>query len=76
MEKINVVFQRWNPESKKLIHEYIPFDYEKELLEENFKAIERYEYCLRQFKKLSDEQRKKGIIYAGLEFDFSIGEVE
>lgn len=71
---IKVEYQAW--ENGVLIHRYVEFDREKALATGKTRAVARYDYVLAQFKKLSEEERKRGIIYGGLEYDFSLEEVE
>lgn len=71
---IKAEYQAW--EDGVLIHRYIDFDREKALAMGENKAVARYDYVLALFEKLSAEERKKGIIYGGLEYDFSLEEVE
>lgn len=71
---IKAEYQAWK--DGVLIHQYIEFDREKALTAGEINAVERYDYVLARFKKLSEEEQKKGIIYGGLEYDFSLEEVE
>lgn len=71
---IRAEYQAWN--DGVLIHRYTKFDREKEIAKGNERAVARYDYVLAQFMKLSADKRKKGIIFAGIEYDFSLEEVE
>lgn len=59
-----------------LVHQYKPFDREKALANGEYEAVSRYDYCVSRFMKLSKEERRKGLIYGGIEFDFSLEEVD
>lgn len=71
---IRAEYQAWN--DGVLVHQYMKFDREKEIAKGNERAVARYDYVLAQFMKLSANERKKGIIYGGIEYDFSLEEVE
>lgn len=71
---IEVRYQAWK--NGYLIHPYRPFDREKALKNGETAAVARYDYCLRDFMKLSEEERRYGLIYGGIEFDFSLEEVD
>ena len=71
---IRAEYQAWN--DGVLVHQYIMFDREKEIARGNERAVARYDYVLARFMKLSADERKKGIIYGGIEYDFSLEEVE
>lgn len=74
MAEIKAEYQKWN--DGVLVHGYIVFDREKAIATGQEDAVARYDYVLSQFKKLSEDQRKKGLIYGGLEYDFLLEEVE
>ena len=67
-------YQEWN--DGQLIHGYIEFDRTKAIVNGNEKAVSRYDYCLHQFMKINDKERKRGIIYGGIDFDFWLVEVD
>lgn len=71
---IKAEYQEWK--SGQLVHEYIVFDREKLIANGQKKVVERYDYVLSKFKKLSKEERKKGMIYGGVEYDFLLEEVD
>ena len=71
---IKAYYQKW--ENGILVHPYKPFNRETALISGENKAVERYDYCVSKFQKLSQEERKKGLIYGGIEIDFSLEEVE
>lgn len=71
---IKAEYQAWK--NGILIHEYKTFDREKALAEGQNKAVERYDYILNKFQKLSIEERKNGLIYGGTEYDFFFIEEE
>lgn len=68
---LKVQWQSWSDK----IPEYKEFNYNEVKESGEYKAIERYEDCLRRFNKLSDEIRKKGIIFGGIDYDFIFEEV-
>lgn len=74
MKMIVAEYQEWKDGI--LVHEYQPFSREKALANGEYKAVERYDYCVERFQRLSAEERKRGLIYGGLEFDFSLEEVD
>ena len=74
MAKIVAEYQKWNDGG--LVHRYVAFDREKAIARGEEKAVARYDYVLSQFKKLSREEREKGLIYGGSEYDFLLEEVE
>lgn len=57
-----------------MVHEYKPFDREKAMVED-IGAVERYELVVERFMTLPPEDRKKGLIYGGVVYDFSLEEV-
>jgi hypothetical protein len=65
---IKAKYQEWK--DGYLVHEYIKFDREQAIANGQEKAVARYDYCLHKFMKETEEQRKKGLIYGGIEFDF------
>ena len=71
---IKADYQAWN--DGVLVHRYKKFDREKALARGEDRAVARYDYVLARFMKLSADERKRGIIYGGLEYDFSLEEVE
>lgn len=71
---IKAEYQEWN--DGQLIHEYIEFDRKKAIANGQEKAVARYDYCLHQFMKLNDKERRRGLIYGGIDFDFWLKEVE
>lgn len=71
---IEARYQAWK--NGYLVHPYKPFDREKALKNGEYAAVARYDYCLKKFMKLSKEERKEGLIYGGVEFDFSLDEVD
>lgn len=71
---IRAEYQAWNDGI--LVHPYKTFDRAKALARGEERAVARYDYVLARFKKLSQDERKRGIIYGGIEYDFSLEEVE
>ncbi len=69
---IKAEYQKW--ENGILVHEYKPFDREKALIEDS-RAADRYDYVLKRFMKETPQNRKKGLIYGGVEYDFDLQEV-
>jgi hypothetical protein len=70
---IEAKYQAWN--DGVLVHPYKTFDREKALIMGEDRAVARYDDVLALFMKLSADKRKKGIIYGGAEYDFSLQEV-
>ncbi len=69
---IKVEYQAWK--DRYLVHEYIEFDRERAVAAGLNTAVAKHDYCLAQFLKLSKEKRKKGLIYAGADYDFCFWE--
>ena len=70
--KIVAYYQSWVGEG----HPYIAFDYDKVAAQELYAVIDKYERLLARFLRLPANERKSGVIYGGVDYDFQFIEEE
>ena len=71
---IKAEYQAWK--DRNLVHGYIEFNRDKAVADGLVTAVAKYDHCLTQFLRLSKEERKKGLIYGGADYDFCFWEEE